>query len=214
MKRRKRKMKTKILLVSILTILLCISVIAGSTYALFADVAQVNIAVTAGDLDITASIEDGKLFTDSVGDDAEFARDGSFANGGSAQVDPQDPSKIIANGMTPGDRIMFNVDVANESNVAVKYRIVWKSNTSTTTVDLADALDVVVTVNNTEQLNMTDRASEYYSVDARGEITTFNVVITFTEDADNDVYQGAMASLTFTVEAVQGNADTTTLVTP
>ena len=153
-------MKTKVLLVSILTILLCISVIAGSTYALFAGEAQVNIAVTAGQLDITASIEDGKLFTDSVGDATEFTRDGSFANGGFAQVDPQDPSKITANGMTPGDRIMFNVEVANESNVAVKYRIVWDSNQSNTTVDLADALDVVVTVNNTEQLNMIDRASD------------------------------------------------------
>ena len=207
-------MKTKVLLVSCLTILLCICVIAGSTYAIFEETASVNIAVTAGDLDITASIEDGKLFTDSVGDANEFTRDGTFANGGLAQVDPQDPKKIVASGMTPGDRIMFNVEVTNESNVAVQYRVVWKSNASTTTVDLADALDVVVTVNNTEQLTMTDRTSDYYRVDARGEITTFTVVVTFTEAADNDVFQGANADLTFTVEAVQGNADTTTIVTP
>ena len=62
-------MKTKILLVSILTILLCISVIAGSTYALFAQEAQVNIAVTAGQLDITRIITEGDsvFLTDMTG---------------------------------------------------------------------------------------------------------------------------------------------------
>lgn len=79
-------MKKRVLLVSVLTIALCISVIAGSTYALFVDDTKVNITVTAGDLDVVASIENGKLLTHSTGDTAEFSREGSFANGGMAVI--------------------------------------------------------------------------------------------------------------------------------
>ena len=47
-------MKKKILLSSILTIALCLSIIAGSTYALFTSSADVNVAVTAGNVELTA----------------------------------------------------------------------------------------------------------------------------------------------------------------
>lgn len=196
-------MKKRVLLVSILTIALCIGVIAGSTYALFVDETKVNITVTAGDLDVTASIENGKLLTHSVGDTAEFSREGSFANGGMAVIDPDNSSNILISGMTPGDKIRFNVDVENNSDIAIRYRIVWKSNVSETEVDLADALNVTVQVNGEDELNMTDRASDYYNVSANGEITTFTVTIEFPDREDNNSFRGAQGSLSFVVEAVQ-----------
>ena len=198
-------MKKKILLGSALTIALCISLIAGSTYALFADDTKVNIVVTAGNLDVIASIEDGKLLTHSEGDAVEFSREGSFANGGVAVIDPDDSSKILISGMTPGDKIRFNVAVENNSDIAIRYRVVWKSNASETEVDLADALNVTVKVNDNEQLNMTDRASEYYNVSPNGEITTFTVTVEFPDREDNNSFRGAMGSLSFVVEAVQQN---------
>jgi hypothetical protein len=198
-------MKKKILLSSVAVIVLCLCIVAGSTFALFTTETTVNIAVTAGNLDITASIKEGKVFTQSAGDPTEFARDGSFANGGKATVNPQDPSKLSILGMTPGDAIKFNVEVVNDSNIAIQYRVVWKSNESDTTVDLADALKVTVQVNGSEQLNMTDRVSDYYSVPAGGAITTFTVTLEFPNADNNDTYKGAMADLTFMVEAVQGN---------
>ena len=50
------KNKQKILLTSMVTIVLCLCLIAGSTYALFTDREVMNIAVTSGKVDITASI--------------------------------------------------------------------------------------------------------------------------------------------------------------
>ena len=198
-------MKTKILLASILTIALCIGVIVGSTYALFIDDTTVNIVVTAGNLDVVASIENGKLLTHSEGDDEEFSRTGSFANGGSAVLDSEDPTKVLISGMTPGDKLCFNVDVENNSNVAIQYRIVWKSNASETDVDLADALNVTVIVNNEEELNIADKESDYYKVDANSEITTFTVIVEFPDREDNNAFRGANGSLSFVVEAVQQN---------
>ena len=196
-------MKKRVLLVSVLTIALCISVIAGSTYALFVDDTKVNITVTAGDLDVVASIENGKLLTHSTGDTAEFSREGSFANGGMAVIDPNNSSNILISGMTPGDKIRFNVDVENNSDIAIRYRIVWKSNVSETEVDLADALTVTVQVNGEDELNMTDRVSDYYNVSANGEITTFTVTVEFPSREDNNSFRGAQGSLSFVVEAVQ-----------
>ena len=196
-------MKKRVLLVSVLTIALCISVIAGSTYALFVDDTKVNITVTAGDLDVVASIENGKLLTHSTGDTAEFSREGSFANGGMAVIDPNNSSNILISGMTPGDKIRFNVDVENNSDIAIRYRIVWKSNVSETEVDLADALTVTVQVNGEDELNMADRVSDYYNVSANGEITTFTVTVEFPSREDNNSFRGAQGSLSFVVEAVQ-----------
>ncbi len=216
-------MKKRVLLSSVLTIALCLCLIAGSTFALFEKKAEVNIVATAGKLDVTATIEDGKVFTQSAGDTVEFGRDGGFANGGFAQVDA-DSKQITVSGMTPGDALKFNVDVTNKSNIKTQYRVVWSSTAPAdpVTTDLASALKVQVFVKE-EELNMADKESAYYEAPAAttadGEVvTTFTVIVTFPNDADddtlpdNDTFQGAVANLNFIVEAVQDNGvpETTT----
>ena len=54
-------MKKKVLLSSIATIALCLCLIAGSTFALFTSKSNVNIAVTAGEVDMVAGIAITKL---------------------------------------------------------------------------------------------------------------------------------------------------------
>ena len=49
-------MKKKVLLSSILTIALCLSLIGGSTFALFTNQAEVGVVITAGEIDMTADI--------------------------------------------------------------------------------------------------------------------------------------------------------------
>ena len=56
-------MKKKILLSSIVTIALCLCMIAGSTFALFTDDATNNVAVTSGTVDITATLGDLQLYS-------------------------------------------------------------------------------------------------------------------------------------------------------
>ena len=54
-------MKKKILLPSIATIIVCLCLIAGSTFALFTSTSNVNISVTAGDVEMVAGIAITKL---------------------------------------------------------------------------------------------------------------------------------------------------------
>ena len=49
-------MKKKVLMSSIVTIVLCLTLIAGSTFALFTDKNEINIAVTSGEVDLTAKL--------------------------------------------------------------------------------------------------------------------------------------------------------------
>ena len=116
-------MKKKALLSSILVIVLCISVIAGSTLALFTSVEDINIAVTAGQVKITASVVNDSLKTwSSLYHTEEDARyDGLFDNNGTAAFDST--QSLIVQRMTPGDVVKFTVHVDNESNVNIRYRI-------------------------------------------------------------------------------------------
>ena len=52
---------------AVLTIVLCLSLIAGSTYALFTSEDTVNIAVTSGKVNVVATITEEKPATTSFG---------------------------------------------------------------------------------------------------------------------------------------------------
>ena len=56
-------MKKKVLLSSIVTIVLCLSLIAGSTFALFTSEKDLDVEVTAGNVTIDASINNFKLWS-------------------------------------------------------------------------------------------------------------------------------------------------------
>jgi predicted ribosomally synthesized peptide with SipW-like signal peptide len=134
---------------------LCGSLIAGSTYALFTDTAEVNIAVTSGKVDVVAKVSDLATYSavaeknlpstysksdedkveggDKLGDysgtyyyvhqtNAAGEDSGSFVNGGTASWN-NTTSTLTLDKITPGDKVTFNISVANNSNVATKYRI-------------------------------------------------------------------------------------------
>ena len=66
---------------AVLTIVLCLSLIAGSTYALFTSEDSINIAVTSGEVKVVATILEDGMKTYSL--EKEQAA-GKFANGGTA----------------------------------------------------------------------------------------------------------------------------------
>ena len=49
-------MKKKVLLSSVLVIAICLCLIAGSTFALFTDIADTSIAITSGNVKLTATV--------------------------------------------------------------------------------------------------------------------------------------------------------------
>lgn len=197
-------MKKKILLSSTLTILLCLSLIVGSTMAMFTTSTTVNIAVTSGKLDVTATVDKSSLKTKSAGDDV-FQDGISFENGGSASLN-NTSNKLEILAMTPGDAVKFDITVANSSNIALQYRLTWGSNGVTSgKADMAEALDVSVYVGD-KLLEMKDNKSAYVKVGPEESISTvFTVVIEFPNADNNNDFQNAEANLYFTIEAVQGN---------
>ena len=81
-------MKKKVLLTSVVTIILCLCLIAGSTYALFTSSSSVNIVVQSATVKVKAEIHGLKTWSleDTVHDDTTN-RKGAFSNGGQAYVD-------------------------------------------------------------------------------------------------------------------------------
>lgn len=206
-------MKKKVLITSVVTIILCLCLIAGSTFALFTSTTSVNVAVTSGTVDVVATIDGLKTW--SLGETEANARAGSFTNGGYAKIED---GKLIIDRMTPGDVVKFTIKVIDNSNVAAQFRVSGQSITNNIAAnqDLAPALDVDTTVSgNTHHFANGAMATKWieadrlgFAYDANGnKYFTIEVTITFpngTPEHDNQ-FQDRQCNLQFVVEAVQAN---------
>ena len=117
-------MNKKIIISSILTIAICLGVITGATFALFTSTSTTNIAVTAGNIDVTAKIDTESLAAENIGSVDPTYDDNNdvwtFANGGTAKVTED---KVTLTNITPGDAITFKIKVNNDSTVGIKYLV-------------------------------------------------------------------------------------------
>ena len=206
-------MKKKILVSSILTIIICLCLIAGSTFALFTSTATISVAVTAANVEVTALIDQDSLLTWSLGQTEADALNGPFVNGGSAAIDTN--GNLVIDKMTPGDVVKFNIDVTNYSNVAVMYQIGAVATANTGVKDLSEALTITVKFDgNTYVLQGNDKSFNtgwLEAFDAAGNKTftgtTIEVIVEFpngTAEHDNQ-FKKAETNIAFTVTAVQGN---------
>ena len=123
----KKLFKSKTFLGAVLSIALCASLIAGATFAIFTSESKVNIAVTSGKVNVTATVGNLKLYSlDNInantltGTEKERTSEGKFLNEGTATLSG---NALTLDRLTPGDRVTFNVNIANNSNVTVKYRM-------------------------------------------------------------------------------------------
>ncbi len=190
-------MKKKALLSSILTIALCFSLIAGSTFALFTSEDKVNIAVNAGTVKMTADLAD--LRTSSLDTpEGEWYNDGHFTAGGKATFEG---GKLTLDRIVPGDKVSFRVVGKNESNVNIKYRVKIAC-----TEGEALMAGLVVTVGNEQPITgLAAYTGAWCELSAKQDMPSLAVSIELPAEAGN-VYQGKSASISVTVEAVQGNA--------
>lgn len=194
------KARTKVLLTSVASIAMCASIAVGGTYALFTDEAKVNVAVTSGTVDVEATIVESTLATYSRGIAQTPA--GSFANDANGVVGAtlnSDGSLTLMN-ITPGDKVEFFINVANYSNVDIAYRV------TTSAVDTEGTKLA-------ELLKYSAEASAWTFVEGNGTITDVKVSVELpeevtyadlSEDGTNTPAQYG-ATVTFTVEAIQGN---------
>ncbi len=208
-------MKKKILLSSILTIVLCLSLIAGSTFALFTSTSQVSIAATAGNVKMTAGIEITKVesvegdengtiedengFTYSYSYKDEDGTDGyTFINGGTATVTD---SVLTMTEVTPGDKITLQVTGKNDSDIAILYR--YK-------IDCAAGEDLmkglVFTVNSVAvDKYMATYTSPWIDLAKGNDIAPVVITVELPVTAGN-VFQNQTTEIRVIVEAIQANA--------
>ncbi len=207
-------MKKKVLLSSIATIALCLCLIAGSTFALFTSRDEVNIAVTAGKVDMVAGIaitsvesvqadsttgtiadENGALYSYTYSDvDAPY----NFINGGSAEVNG---AVLTIDKITPGDRINLTVSGTNNSNVAIQYRYVIECLSGD---DLMKGLEL--TINNVAiDKYMESYTSPWAPLAVGMSMANVPITIELPVSAGNE-FQLESTEIRVLVEAVQGNA--------
>ena len=199
--------KRKILLSSVATIIICLCLISGSTFALFTNSMSVNVAVTAGKVDVTAKIDEASLEGTSIGLPATKDPNGviHFANGGTAELSG---ANLNIATLTPGDFVNLTIQGSNDSNIAIKYRYVVKI---TEGAGLASALTVMVNGSKcTLAGDNTYFASQWVSPDPAIGIGSVDVSIGMdasveNTDANGNSYQGKTIKISVVLEAVQGN---------
>ncbi len=185
-------MKKNALISSILTITLCLSLIAGSTFALFTSEDKVNIAVTSGKVDVIANIEKDSLNLYSM----DVKQTSNFENGGTAIF--TDDDTLALNNITPGDKATFDINVTNNSTVAVQYKLAWSIDGK-----LSDAL--IATVDGEALKSGTSDWAEWNipTTDAE-KVHTLSVSVELPTSVGNN-YQDESCEISFSVVAVQGN---------
>ena len=206
--------KTGSILSAVIVMMLCLCLIVGATFALFGKQSAVDIAVTSGDIAVNAQADglvlysaqadpDGTL-TDGAGNKYSYDRreDGTFVNGGTAQLSG---GTITIDRIAPGDMAEFKITVTNRSNIAVKYRTVLSSDGD---IALLDALEVTI---GGETFGGNTVVSDWTALEAGDGITEEvlgEYLVSVAMPMDTEDVGGLSASISFEVEAVQGNAVT------
>ena len=200
----KKLFKSKTFLGAITSIALCVSLIAGATFAIFTSESKVNIAVTSGKVNVTATVNNLRLYSlDNIdlatltGTKKERTAEGKFLNEGTATLSG---NTLSLNKLTPGDKVTFDIDIANNSDVTVKYRTLLSVRDS----GLFEALEVSIGG------RTAGSASDWTVKNAKEGIASEQCSIELPVSA-TDEYQGKSCQIDFIVEAVQGNVDESTV---
>ena len=200
----KKLFKSKTFLGAITSIALCVSLIAGATFAIFTSESKVNIAVTSGKVNVTATVNKLRLYSlenidlaTLTGTEKERTAEGKFLNEGTATLSG---NTLSLNKLTPGDKVTFDIDIANNSDVTVKYRTLLSVRDS----GLFEALEVSIGG------RPAGSASDWTVKNAGEGIASEQCSIELPVSA-TDEYQGKSCQIDFIVEAVQGNVDESTV---
>ena len=187
--------KRNIIVSAILSLCLCVSLIAGATFAIFTSESKVNIAVTSGKVDVVATINEDSVQTKQLGTEYTAGKTSTFAGAVEINGNSIDIKKFV-----PGDGVKFDINVTNNSNVAIKYRVVVSEATES---NLADELKIGV--DGKEYFG--SAMGDYIKLEAGAAIGSIPVSIELPENAGND-WQDKIVKFYVAVEAVQGNANT------
>ena len=214
-------MKRKIFLTSVITILVCLCIITGATFALFTSKDTVNITVAAGQVQVIASMSVDSVRTTFVDyQDTTYEKSSpSYYDGGNPVYYFENMGTATLKGgrvltldrVTPGDEVNLHVNIENKSNVAIKYIVVATvSSNSSQQYPLDDYLEVYVDNAKVGSSGKTYVPSNWKTVEPYSGINNIPVQVWLPDDiggssVDDNLYQNATAEITFTVYAIQAN---------
>ena len=195
-----KNFKRSVILSAILCMCMCLSLLAGATFALFTSEAKVNIAITSGKVDVQATISEMKLShmewnsTNGTYEEVE----GSLFAGSNANLDEENQVLTISQ-MVPMDKISLNINIKNNSNINAMYRLVVSSLEN-------DGLfsGLVIKINGNEYLGA-KLITEYEQLEVNSTDKNILVTIELPQDAGNE-YQDKSCKISYAVEAIQANA--------
>ncbi len=199
-----KSMKRNVIVSALLAITLCMSVLAGATFALFTSNAKVNLSITSATVKVSADVENLKLYSTTEVNPAtnegkkQDLTGNTFLLGGTANFTD---GVLTLDRLAPGDGVTFDIKLTNKSNIDVKYRVVIGEATGG---NLADALDITVNGDKYEGAINT----EWNEVEANADIPSVPVKVELPVAADND-YAEKTVSLDITVEVVQASIKNT-----
>ncbi len=199
----------RIILSSILVLTLCASMITGATFALFTSESNTNISATSGKVEVLASLEkaekdwvysptsidfaEGNAIVDAA--NAADVANGVFVNKGTATIDG---ATLKMNGVTPGDTVNLVIKVTNNSNVAIKYRVV----VSDATGELNEMMDV--TIGGVDYI--TSYKTAWTNVRPNVDIADIPVSVSLSTLAGEN-FESKDFTLSITLVAIQANID-------
>lgn len=199
--------KNKDLLSWIAMIAIVVCLIAGVGVALFLsqdkggnEGAIANVKISDLKLESVEADPNGTIVDALGGRYAYKACTGSFLNGGTAIFDESKKTLDLAR-VTPGDRVSFNIQVANENDFAIQYRYIVEC--------VGDALlmsGLTVTVDGAAYPALDSYTSVWTRLQPDQSMDSALIVIELPVTAGNE-YQNQSTSIKITVEAVQGDAD-------
>ena len=180
-----------------MTVIVCLSLIVGSTFALFASNTSTNIAVAAGKVEVVASISDFHMFTRSeTGDkiDNQWLSGQAHEQGG----------QITLSNMAPYDGVTFDIDIVSNSTVAIKWQVKLEFFGEP---DLYNALKVDVSgIDLIETDSIRTSNWELLAPNSGQAVTTLKVRIELDESALGA--QSKNCAIAITVYAIQADAQT------
>lgn len=222
--------KKRIILTSAITIAVCFAIITGSTFALFTGDDSYNVAITSGNLKVTAN----HIKTDNNGQNVDYIVGSELTDEDDNALAPiceptLSQNAIALNYMVPGDYVKFSVIVKNEGDIAVDCTVGFEQKVLTATESPAGMaagninklwnalkVDVEMVVDGTTTKMFTNEPINSVAFTSKtsamllekGESAVFVITVKFpnsTVDGVDNAYIHTNCAFTYAVNAVQHN---------
>ena len=188
--------KRSVIITAILAIIMCASLAAGATFALFSSSSSVNIVITSANVEVNADVKVTETWHENNGERA----DGLYDTGKAEVTYENNQAKLTLSNFVPTDGVKLAVSLKNESTVKIKYRVLLLADRTVGT-ELLDELDIDM---NGMAFRGYTLATEYVELEAGASIDDIPVTIVFPKEADKGM--NVTCNLAIKVEAQQGNA--------